>query len=217
MPPGDAHWNGMETKTNLEQENETNMKDMIRTLTLTLASAALLGGAATPSLLADHRPPPPLKHQPRYDVAIDAATTRTLYSTNGTISRGDTFILNGYIYPGGTIPAEGKFNPTNTGSIGMWTCRGVYNVDLSDLVAGQEPAVYTTQYFHFNDGSMITTEGPEGLAPSRRVVTGGTSAFNGVNGEVLQQFLHFNDTLDVDGMAGLNFTFKFNFKKQLPR
>ena len=73
--------------------------------------------------------------------------------------------------------------------------------------------VYTTQYFHFDDGSMIVTEGTEGVAPSRLVVTGGTARYQGINVAVLQQFLHFNDTVYVDGMAGLNFTFSFDLKK----
>ena len=186
---------------------------MLRNLTFTLAMIALLGGAASHRALAEERSPAPSKHQPRFDVSVDATTTRTLYQTNGTISRGDTFIIEGKIYPGGMIPVEGKFNPTNSGAIGTWTCRGVYTFDLPDLAAGREPMVYTTQYFHFDDGSMIVTEGTEGVAPSRRVVTGGTARYQGINGAVLQQFLHFNDTVDVDGMAGLNFTFSFDLKK----
>jgi hypothetical protein len=189
------------------------MKTMIRNLTLTLTAIALLGGAATTRALAGH-PAVPAKHrhQPRFDVSIDAATTRTLYSTNGTISRGDTFIITGRIYPGGAIPADGKFNPTNSGSIGTWTCRGVYNFDLAELNAGREPMVFTTQYFQFDDGAMLVTEGTEGVAPSVRVVTGGTARYSGVNGQVFQQFLHFNDTVDVDGMPGFNFLFTFDLK-----
>jgi hypothetical protein len=193
------------------------MKTMLRNITLTLATIALLGGAASNHARADQNQPAPPKHQPRFDVAIDAATTRTLYQTNGTISRGDTFILSGRIYPGGTIPADGKFNPTNSGALGTWTCRGVYTFDLADLAAGREPMVYTNQYFHFDDGSMIVTEGTEGVAPSRRVVTGGTARFSGVNGDVLQEFLHFNDTVDVDGMLGMNFKFSFNLKRSMLR
>src|SRR5690606_19463774 len=111
-----------------------------------------------------------------YDVAYDAGLTRTLYGVPGTISRGDTFIVTGRIYPGGTIPAGGVFNPDTPGSIGTWTCRGVYNFDAEEMEAGAEPMVFTTQVFQFDDGTTIVTEGPEGMATHTRAVTGGTGA-----------------------------------------
>ena len=186
----------------------------LRNTALNFAAITLLGSLATgPAFARDRGQPRPDRHQPRYDVSVDAATTRTLYQTNGTISRGDTFIITGHIYPGNTIPTDGIFNPTPSGSIGIWTCRGVYNFDLADLNAGREPMVFTTQYFQFDDGAMLIIEGTEGVASSRRVITGGTARFSGANGEVFQRFLHFNDTRDVDGMPGFNFRFTFDFTK----
>jgi hypothetical protein len=147
-----------------------------------------------------------------YDVAYDATASRTVYTVPGTISRGDTFIVTGYIYPGGTIPSEGNFSPFTPGAIGTWTCRGVYNHDLADLAAGAEPMVFTTQCFQFNDGTLIVTDGPEGMATHMRAVTGGAGAAASAFGHVKQEFLSFNETMDVDAMAGMNFRFTFSMR-----
>jgi hypothetical protein len=186
-----------------------------------LAAAAIFAGIAHANA-SNERNVDANHHQARhrkpnvvYDISYDGATARTLYGQQGTISRGDAFILAGNIYPGGTIPTNGVFSPTTPGSIGTWTCRGVYNFDLADLNLGKEPMVYTTQVFQFNDGTMIITEGAEGLATHIRAVTGGTGRASGATGQVRQEFLGANETVDVDGMPGLNFRFTFDLKKPL--
>lgn len=191
----------------------------MNSFTLGLAAAALLVGAlhVTASNERDFSPShhhPGHSHARVFDVSYDGATARTLYGQQGTISRGDAFILTGKIYRGGTIPADGVFSPFTPGSIGTWTCRGVYNFDLADLLLGKEPAVFTTQTFQFDDGTMIITEGPEGLATHIRAVTGGTGRASGATGQVRQEFLGTNETVDVDGMPGLNFRFTFDLKNR---
>ena len=86
------------------------------------------------------------------DVSMDGVGTWS--STKGDIShflenkRGDTFIVRGSIYPGGTIPeGDGVFGPDEPGRIGTWLCRGTFNFDLvPDFVnLGAVPHVTTTQ------------------------------------------------------------------------
>lgn len=64
------------------------------------------------------------------DVAIDGRTFRGSDGLNpfdpgpSNIMRGNTFIVSGKVYPGGTIPeGQGVFGPDEPGSIGNWTCR----------------------------------------------------------------------------------------------
>jgi hypothetical protein len=191
---------------------------LMKHITVGLATAALLVGALKVTASnkgGSHHSQPYLHSANVFDVSYDGATARTLYGQQGTISRGDAFILTGNIYPGGTIPAEGTFSPFTPGSIGTWTCRGVYNFDLADLNLGKEPMVFTTQTFQFEDGTTIITEGTEGLATHIRAVTGGTQKAKGATGQVRQDFLGANETFDVDGMPGLNFRFTFDLKHPL--
>jgi len=124
--------------------------------------------------------------------------------------RGDTFIINGKIYPGGTIAAgDGLDIDTLTGSIGTWVTRGTFNVDLSQLLAGAHPALSATQYYLFSptgvsDGEeALFSEGPEFGATTHRVVLGGTGRYRGVIGEVQEETLGANST----GFANKRFTF----------
>ncbi|SRR5260370_6594880 len=70
------------------------------------------------------------------DVACDARTYRqnNVDAAASGSHRGDTFIVSGKIYAGGTIPAgQGVFSPDRPGSIGDWTCRGVWLVNSAEL------------------------------------------------------------------------------------
>jgi len=111
------------------------------------------------------------------------------------VKRGNTFIVTGKIYPGGTIPAGGTFgspvfSPDTPGSIGTWICRGTFFNDGTDIMAGATPQVYTTQTFELSNGTIVS-DGPEG-GPSKRSVTGGTGSYSGASGEVLQTDLGVN-------------------------
>ena len=103
------------------------------------------------------------------DVACDARTY-TQNNVNPSASgshRGDTFIVAGTIYPGGTIPrGEGVFSPDNPGSIGKWICRGVWMVSSDQLAAGASPAFDTSQiYLLPDDSKQLFSEGLEGPNP----------------------------------------------------
>ena len=99
-----------------------------------------------------------------WDVAIDARTWRldTRLSPDNDqnpfdpfdpakliqVKRGNTFIVDGNIIPGRTIPPGGDFDnpshcgPDSPGSIGKWTCRGVFNFDFSEIANGAAPHVF---------------------------------------------------------------------------
>ena len=66
------------------------------------------------------------------DVSMNGAATFS--STRGGLGhiaeskRGDTFLVLGGIYGGGTIPpGEGTFDPGRAGKVGSWLCRGAFN------------------------------------------------------------------------------------------
>src|SRR5262245_40477822 len=150
-----------------------------------------------------------------FDVATDA---RSLRINRGAplpeAKRGDSFIVEGKIYPGGTIApggtlaAPGPFNPiTAAGSIGKWVLRGAFNYDFGEIIAGAEPAVFGTQYFLFDDGRVLVTEGPHaGLTPQLRALAGGGGAFRGAAGDSVEQVIGTN----VTGLFNQRFTFRIN-------
>jgi len=142
------------------------------------------------------------------DVACDARTYRQNNvdpSAPGS-SRGDTFIVQGKIYPGGTIPkGNNVFSPDNAGSIGTWICRGTWLVSSTELGEGASPAFDTTQIYLLPDESkQLFSEGLEGPVPTMRAVTGGTGSADGARGQVRQELLGTNST----GLFNLRFTFK---------
>jgi len=144
------------------------------------------------------------------DVACDARTyvqNNVDPSASGS-HRGDTFIVAGRIFPGGTIPAGNNvFSPDNPGSIGKWICRGAWMVSSDELGAGASPAFDTTQIYLLPDGSrQLFSEGLEGPQPVFRTVIGGTGPLAGVRGEVKQELLGTN----VTGLFNLRFTFRLN-------
>src|SRR2546428_784121 len=104
------------------------------------------------------RPPPPVSRAKRHN-------RKTFFNTNTPSSagsnRGDTFIVQGKIYPGGTIPkGNGVFSPDNSGSIGTWICRGTWMVNSSELAVGASPAFDTTQIYLLPDESkQLFSEG----------------------------------------------------------
>ena len=117
---------------------------------------------------------------PRFtvDVAMDGATWRfddgsnPFYPTfTGDLARGKTFIVSGNIYKGGTLTEGGDFGGRTTPParglpepIGTWVCRGTFNFDIGDIANGAAPHVTSTQFFYFDDGTLLVTDGPEGGA-----------------------------------------------------
>jgi hypothetical protein len=154
----------------------------------TLLSAATLLGAAPAALARSGQ-------SLILEVACDGRTFRLVrkdpMATDQLPSRGDTFIVNGKIYPAGTI-ASGLSGPDQPGSIGTWICRGWFYVE--DL-ATQTPHAATTQIYFQDDGSSLTSDGLEGGITSVRAVSGGTGRWAGVSGSVIQEEVDTNDTL----------------------
>ena len=144
------------------------------------------------------------------DVACDARTYRqnNVDPAASGSHRGDTFIVSGKIYPAGTIPTgQGVFSPDNPGSIGDWTCRGVWLVSSDELASGAAPAFDTSQiYLLPNETKQLFSEGLEGPAPTLRAVIGGTGSMSGATGQVRQELLGTN----VTGLFNFRFTFKVN-------
>ena len=147
-------------------------------------------------------------------LAFDVANDLRRFIVNGDrpmreARRGDTFIAEGKIYWGGTIPgggtmtAPGLFNPdTASGAIGWWTCRGVFHCDFAEIVAGVTPHAFATQVLCFNDGTGLITEGPEG-GPVVRALVGGMGMFADATGSARERPLGTNAT----GLFNLRLTF----------
>ncbi len=148
------------------------------------------------------------------DVACDARTYRqnNVDPSAAGSNRGDTFIVQGKIYPGGSIPkGNGVFSPDNLGSIGTWICRGAWLVSSSELAAGASPAFDTSQiYLLPNQSKQLFSEGLEGPSPTLRAVTGGTGSFAGLHGQVRQELLGTNST----GLFNIRFTFHLQHSDQ---
>ncbi len=145
------------------------------------------------------------------DLAIDARTIKLNRGLPVTEAlRGDNFIIEGKIFPGGTIPRggtetePGPFDPDAPGSIGSWTCRGTFNFDFAEILAGAVPHVTSTQIYQLDNGSGLWSDGKEGGMKVTRAVIGGVGKFSGAIGEVHQEPLGINRT----GLANYRFTFK---------
>ena len=148
------------------------------------------------------------------DVAVDHQTF-AIVPSNGNVlnpeplgpNRGTPFIVNGTIFPGGTLQSGlGMGDPNMPGSIGLWICKGIFTSDLATDDIGFD----TTQMFLFNgDKDAIWTEGLEaGLGKqgvtTHRAILGGTGKFRGAQGEVMQEGLGTND----EGTPNIRLTFK---------
>jgi len=181
-------------------------------ITLAAAALALLGVSALSTKSDDGRHSDARWKTLVIDVAEDMRTlsANTASPTDTEPKRGTTAIINGKIYPGGTIPAgDGLDIDTLTGSIGNWITRHTLNFDASQIVAGAHPALSSTEYYLFtrtgvSDGEeALFSEGPEFGATTHRVVLGGTGRYRGVIGEVQEETLGANST----GFANKRFTF----------
>ena len=143
--------------------------------------AAAAGLAAVPSEAEANDP-----HTLTFDVACDCRTG--VFGPN----RGDVFIIQGKIFPAGTLPSGTATNdPTHSvngvAPIGEWICRGQNSFPFPPAIApaySSTPAALNTQYFILNDGRALTVEGyaipiGEGELLS---ITGGIGGFSGASG-----------------------------------
>ncbi len=154
------------------------------------------------------------------DVAMDGRTWRLDDGSNpfyptltGNFGRGDSFIVSGKIYIANTLQSGGDFNRPNNPAgpelpkaIGTWVCRGAFNFDFADIANGAAPHVTSTQFFYFDDGTVLMSDGAEGGTTTLRVVAGGTGRLRGAEGEVVETPLGVNDT----NLFNVRFRFRIN-------
>lgn len=124
-----------------------------------------------------------------FDVACDC---RTFVSGP---NRGEPFIVNGKIFPAGTLPTGNATNdptlPVNgVAPIGTWTCRGQNAFPFPPAIAvaySTSPFAYFDWHFVLNDGRGLNAAGyptsPTGETSSLSV-TGGIGDFSGGSGEI---------------------------------
>jgi hypothetical protein len=123
-----------------------------------------------------------------FDVACDCRTGATL---DGGV-RGSPFIIQGKIFPPGTLPSGIASNdPTQSvhgiTSIGNWICRGQVQGTYPPAIApaySSTPFALNTQYFILNDGRALTAEGYDVPSGGFLSVTGGIGGFSGAAGEI---------------------------------
>jgi hypothetical protein len=154
--------------------------------------------------------------------SVDVAESTVNYKQNNVdpsegqdvFSPGDTFILEGTIYPAGKLP-RGKANndPNAPGGIGKYRVREAYTVDFANFEKGVEGlpganpvAGFVTEIYSFHDDvTSIMTDGiwPNANFSARRVVLGGTGQFRDIVGEIKEENIGENST----GFCNLRVTF----------
>ena len=130
-------------------------------------------------------------HLTTFSPSMSPATAEQAHR-DSSLNRGDPFIVNGKIFPAGTLPAGTATNdptqPVNgVASIGNWICRGQVAGIFPTAIAsayGSTPPVFNTQYFILNDGRALTAEGyvVSFQTGERLSVTGGIGGFSGASG-----------------------------------
>jgi len=143
-----------------------------------VAKPAVVGAADEPHTLS-------------FDVACDCRTGSPGFFTG---NRGEPFIVNGKIFPAGTLPtgtaANDPTEPVNGVSpIGDWSCRGQSAGVFPTAIApaySSTPFVWNTQYFLLNNGGALTTEGYAFPTGELLSVTGGIHDFSGASGFVAE-------------------------------
>ena len=119
-----------------------------------------------------------------FDVACDCRTFV------GGPNRGDVFIIQGKLFPAGTLrPGNATNDPTmpvnGVNPIGNWICRGQNSFPFPPAIAAaysSTPFALNTQYFILNDGRALTAEGYDLPTAGLLSVTGGIGAFSGAAG-----------------------------------
>jgi hypothetical protein len=181
------------------------------TAAISVLAAALIFPSATlakkPSMIqADNPPAIPPHHGDEVttftvDVTQDAKTNvqNDVDPSEGQIlfTRGDTFIVDGALYPAGTIPSGIADPDPNARVIGKYRIRGTAlgnSADFNRAVAGDPGAprilFFATEVFSIpDDETTILTDGvwPNARMSAHRVVLGGTGRFRGVVGEIYEE------------------------------
>ncbi len=181
--------------------------------TLLKRGGALAGGAAllgaAPSVMA-------ASETLKLDVACDGGTLRINRSNdvepNAPVRQGDPFIVQGRIYPDGTIE-QGLSGPHQAGSIGHWICRGWFYYGIEAIAGGAVPHLVTTQLYLLDNFDGLVSDGMEGGITVVRAITGGYGRYSGARGQITEAEVGGNDTtLDFGGgitMPAFNIHFEF--------
>jgi hypothetical protein len=183
----------------------------LRRITLSIVGFLLLAGLAgvVPGFRPSTEFQAAVQAAPRHILPLDfAMDCRTAVESEP--NRGGTFIINGKIFPSGTLPLGTASNdpalPFNgVPPIGDVIVRGQHSLPFPPSIASFYNATggdFVTQYLIFNDGDALTTQAYN-LLPAfevHSVVTGGTGSFRGASGEIE------NGTLGTNGILGTNST-----------
>jgi hypothetical protein len=183
------------------EHKEKNMKSITKTTVLGSALVLLAGltGIVRGFSPEDQSEAPNVI---TVDLAVDCRTAA------GELIRGGLFILNGKLFPAGTLPSGMASNdptqPVNgVAPIGEWLVRGHHAFPLPPAIApaySSSPGDFGTAYFILDQGrAAIFTETYaflEGFAPSLAftAVTGGTGRFAGAAGDAQGGPIGFNVT-----------------------
>jgi hypothetical protein len=150
------------------------------------------------------------------DVVEDCSTTHinpvdSNENTAVDVAPGDTIVVAGTIYPGGTLQPGAQNNlPTDPGSIGKWLSRAVFVVNTTQFFTqGVSPIAYATMLYLFpNSSSSLVSEGlvPNIGASETRAVIGGTGPFSAAAGDVR------HDNIGTNGTGCFNYRFTFKLR-----
>jgi hypothetical protein len=185
----------------------------MKQLVCIFTAISVLGGAFVSPLAS--RPDPDRADQQReetftVDVALDSATLVVNHvdptQPQTAQLRGDTLVIDGTIYPRGTLPSGIADNDPNApGGIGKIRCRALVLVPLTDLTT--PAATFVSELYSLpDDNQTILVDGPGAnlYATVERAVLGGTRLFDGVSGQLSETNLGLNKS----GACNLRVTFK---------
>jgi hypothetical protein len=189
----------------LKSHKRPVMTTAVTALTLTAAGILVVAGLISPSASrADN-------DDEIKTLTVDVAQIGSTNAQNDvdpsegqfTFTRGDTFILDGTIYPNGTLVRGNADNVPTVPGIGKYTIRATNTGG-----PGTVPTVaFATELFLLpDDATSILTDGlwPNERFSAHRVVLGGTGRFRYSAGEVYEENLGLNK----DGFCNLRVTFK---------
>jgi hypothetical protein len=175
----------------------------MRTLFGSVGAAASLAALQSEAEASD-------MHTLTFDVACDCRTGSPAFFSG---NRGDAFIVNGKIFPAGTLPSGTANNdptqPVNgVSSIGDWSCRGqvagAFPPDIAPAYSST-PFGWNTQYFLLKGGDALTDEGYATPSGELLSVTGGIRGFSGASGFIVEAPFGTNAT----GCPNFRATFRF--------
>jgi hypothetical protein len=179
-----------------------SVKYLLRVFALLAVVVSIAAAIAISAQSADEE-----VHIMKFEVAEDG--TRFAFDDlnlfeDGMPGYGSAFVTQGYIYPEGTL--NGTNGALANGEpefpdlvLGTWTCYGWMIGDGAHTETGEW--VISTQVYQFNDGSTIVTDGFELVdfeQPFTRAVTGGTGAYRGAVGEMVQVLHGFTEQMGVN-------------------